>query len=238
MKLLELPQAGHVRSWGLSWLPVGLLAWTCLGLSASYAAEIQLPELQLVVTGSDRAIVKAGDKRYVLKKGEQRYPEISLIDADSERAVVRLNGETITLRSGAVAAPILNETYQAPAVNDNAVTLYSDSSGFFFAKGKVNRRSVRFLVDTGADTVTFSSVQADRLGLKYQNGTDGYASTASGLARLKRIKLNSVSIENITLHNVTASVILGRFPDVPLLGGSFLNQLNMTRSGKKMELRK
>ncbi|MGB5709038.1 MAG: TIGR02281 family clan AA aspartic protease, partial [Arenicellales bacterium] len=136
-------------------------------------------------------------------------------------------------------APVLADPESA--VTDDGgdagvITLWADSSGFFFARGEVNRRSTRFLVDTGADTITFSSVQADRLGIDYKTARDGYASTASGVARMKSITLKRVSVEGITLRNVAANVILGSFPEFPLLGGSFLNKLNMVRSGKKMEL--
>ena len=104
------------------------------------------------------------------------------------------------------------------------------------ANGIVNGNSMEFLVDTGADIVTFSSVQANQLGIDYSRGKDGYASTASGIAALKTLSLDSLNIEGITLYDVPISVVHGQFPQVPLLGGTFLNQLNMSRIGNRMEL--
>jgi predicted aspartyl protease len=38
------------------------------------------------------------------------------------------------------------------------------------------------------------------------------------------------------LENISAGVIVGRFPEIPLLGMSFLSQLNMRRDGDNMTL--
>ena len=199
--------------------------------------------LQLVVTGSNRAIVILNGERVVLGPNSTPHDRLSLQEADSDRAIVLLDGEQIVLDPSSIAAPILVDD-DAPLASEDeendsgALTIWAEPGGMFFARGTVNRRSVRFLVDTGADTVVFSSVQADRLGLDYKNGRDGYASTASGIAPLKSLTLKRVSVGDITLRNVAANVILGRFPDVPLLGGSFLNKVSMVRDGNRMELKR
>lgn len=193
------------------------------------------------MTGTNRAIVLFNGERLVLSPGDSSHSRVSLIEATSSRAILSVDGERIELDPDSVAAPVLADP-ESSVIDDGGgsgggvVTLWADSSGFFFARGEVNRRSTRFLVDTGADTITFSSAQADRLGIDYKSARDGYASTASGVARMKSITLKRVSVEGITLRNVAANVILGSFPEFPLLGGSFLNKLNMVRSGKKMEL--
>ena len=207
------------------------------GFSPPVLAEDQI---QLVMTGTNRAIVIFNGERLVLSPGDKSHPRITLIEANSSRAIFSIDGESLELDPNSVAAPVLAEP-DAASISDTeedtgVVTLWADPNGFFFARGTVNRRSTRFLVDTGADTITFSSAQADRLGLDYKNAKDGFASTASGIAPLKSITLDRVSVEGITLRNVAANVILGTFPEFPLLGGSFLNKLNMSRSGKKMEL--
>jgi aspartyl protease family protein len=211
----------------------------CLLLASYSLPGFAGDSMQLVVTGSNRAIVLFNQERLVLSVGSSSHPRVTLMEADSERAVLDIDGKQHVLESGGVAAPILQESEPVEDTGEDAVvTLWADPSGFFFARGRVNRRSTRFLVDTGADTVTFSSTQADRLGIDYKNGRSGYASTASGVARLKSVTLNRVSIEGITLRNVAANVILGRFPEVPLLGSSFLNKLHMVRTGKKWNLEK
>ncbi len=207
------------------------------GFSPPVLAEDQI---QLVMTGTNRAIVIFNGERLVLSPGDKSHPRITLIEANSSRAIFSIDGESLELDPNSVAAPVLAEpdaaSFSDTEEDTGVVTLWADPNGFFFARGTVNRRSTRFLVDTGADTITFSSAQADRLGLDYKNAKDGFASTASGIAPLKSITLDRVSVEGITLRNVAANVILGTFPEFPLLGGSFLNKLNMSRSGKKMEL--
>lgn len=199
-------------------------------------------QIQLIMTGTKRAIILFNGERLVLSPGDSSHSRVSLIEATSTRAILSVDGERIELDPDSVAAPVLADPESSVTDDDDGgssggvVTLWADSSGFFFARGEVNRRSTRFLVDTGADTITFSSAQADRLGIDYENARDGFASTASGVARMKSITLKRVSVEGITLRNVAANVILGSFPEFPLLGGSFLNKLNMVRSGKKMEL--
>ena len=61
--------------------------------------------------------------------------------------------------------------------------------------------------------------------------------TASGLVRTYNVTLGKVQIGEITLHNVDAGIIEGNFPTDPLLGMSFLGQLDMKREGEKLELK-
>ena len=200
------------------------------------------PQIQLVMTGTNRAIVVLEGKRLVLSAGKKDNNSVELLEANSERAILKIGDDTITLRTGEVAAPVLKEdgknSLQNVATSETAkkVTLWADEIGFFYARGEIGSRSALFLVDTGANTVTFSSRQADALGIQYQGGQDGFASTASGIAPIKSIVLDRLTVEGISLRNIAANVVLGDFPEVPLLGGSFLNKLNMERSGKKMEL--
>ena len=220
----------------------GLLLWVVLVFSQWQMAWAENPvQLQLVVTGSSRAIVIFNGERLVLRVGDDRHPNVRLVSADSERAVLNVDGKEVALETDRIAAPILQDdryadddpgTEEEPAV----VTLWAEPSGFFFANGSVNRRGTRFLVDTGANTVTLSGAQADRLGIEYRNGRDGYAATASGVTPIKSIILKRVTVEGITLRNIAANVVPGRFPEYPLLGASFLGKLNMVRSGNKMEL--
>ena len=52
------------------------------------------------------------------------------------------------------------------------------------------------------------------------------------------IRLEQISFAGIELNNINAGVIEGAFPLVPLLGMTFLNHLDMNRSGNRMELKK
>ena len=215
----------------------GLFLAVCL-MASAHSVATSADKLQLIATGQNKAIVLLNNERLVLSLDSKSHKRISLVSANSDEAVVSLDGETFVLTPSSVAAPVYSESSGPTVDRSKPLTLWADSSGFFFANGKINNRSVRFLVDTGANTVTFSSRDADRLGLNYKKGEDGYATTASGITPIKSFKVTEVSIEHIQMFNVRVTVIPGNFPDVPLLGGSFLNKLSMVREGRKMELTK
>ncbi len=61
--------------------------------------------------------------------------------------------------------------------------------------------------------------------------------TANGLMVVSKVKLDTVRIGDITLHNVDALVQQNEMP-VALLGMSFLNHLEMQREGSTMTLKK
>jgi aspartyl protease family protein len=54
--------------------------------------------------------------------------------------------------------------------------------------------------------------------------------------RTYMLRLNTVKIGEIVLHDIEAGVIDGPQPDVPLLGMSFLGRLEMKRDGNRMDL--
>ncbi len=204
------------------------LAFMTLWLNA------QAVEIQILVLTQDKAIINVDGKRRVLKTGETSPEGVTLVDSNSDEAIIEVDGREEVYQLGVVA------TYGSVSdePNNSSVTLYSDSAGFFYADGKINDRPARFLVDTGASSVAISSAFADSIGLDYSKGTPGIAETASGITRMVAVKLNSVSVGGIKVYNVDASVILGAYPAEPLLGASFLGRVNMTRTGKKLELKK
>jgi len=102
-----------------------------------------------------------------------------------------------------------------------------------------NDFQVNFLVDTGATLISMNKHHAKRIGLNYKiEGEEGLTSTAAGFAKVYRVKLKKVKVGNIELKDVDASVHDGDFPDIILLGNSFLNRLYMSREGRLMKLEK
>ena len=180
----------------------------------------------------DKAILVIDGTRRVLKSGETSPEGVKLLSADTqeEKAVIEINGKRETLKLGVVVAGF-------KATGRSSVTLYPERGGHFFADGNINGVPVRFLVDTGATVVAMNSQVANRLGLDYRkNGRPGVASTAGGLVRTYDLRLNTVQVGDVVLHNVAGSVTEGASPSEILLGMSFLGQLDMKREGDKMEL--
>lgn len=209
-----------------------ILLVQAVGLTLAAPALPADDGIALYALFKDKAILTIDGTRRVLNAGETSPEGLKLISTDTklEQAVVEAGGQRETLKLGVVVSRLEGG---APA----AVTLWADGSGFFFANGSINGSSVTFLVDTGANTVALSGALAQRLGLEYKKkGLQGIATTASGHVRNYIVKLDTVKIGEIVLHNVDAAVLDGSHPSTPLLGMSALNSLVMRRDGNKMEL--
>lgn len=194
------------------------------------AADV-IKEITVLALAKEKAILRIDGKRHVLKVGDKTEQGLTLVKVDSSSAVIDIDGVEETIKMGMVTTP-----YTKGEGQPESITLWAEPSGFFHAEGAINGHSVKFLVDTGANTVAINSNLAKQIGLDLSKGYPAVAQTASGVARMVRIKLNTVSIGPITLHNIDAGVIMGRYPTEPLLGASFLGSLNMVRDGPRLEL--
>jgi len=206
-----------------------LLAMSALTAWSGWAVA----DITLFALFKDKAILHIDGQRRVMSVGTvspEGYKLVATYIAHDE-AVVEKDGKQQTLKLGVVVSAFHTTT-------SDSVMLHADSTGFFHADGSINGKSVRFLVDTGANTVALNAATANRLGIDYHKGRPGTARTASGYARVYGITLTQVRIGDIVVHNVDAGVIEGPQPEVPLLGMSFLGSVNMKREGSRMELSK
>ncbi len=206
-----------------------LLAVSLLAAAHSVGAA---GKLALQALFKDKAIIVIDGTRRLLKAGDTSPEGVKLIETDTraETATVAIDGKTRVLHLGTVVS--------ASAGGKGLVTLYAGGGAHFIADGFINDQPVKFLVDTGATNIALSGREADRIGIDYKRtGKPSVAATASGVVRTYNIKLAKVQIGEITLHHVDAGVIEGRFPLQPLLGMSFLGQLDMKRVDDKLELR-
>ncbi|RZI81666.1 MAG: TIGR02281 family clan AA aspartic protease, partial [Rubrivivax sp.] len=117
------------------------------------------------------------------------------------------------------------------------IVLSAVSGGHFMPQGAINGRSSQFLVDTGATLVAMSVSDAQRMGIKYQDGQPMRVSTANGVVTAYRVTLNSVRIQDVEIFNVEAAVSPQAMPFV-LLGNSFLSRFQMKRDNDTMTLTK
>jgi aspartyl protease family protein len=101
----------------------------------------------------------------------------------------------------------------------------------------VNGAPVRFLVDTGATYVSLGATDAKRANIDATKGTPMMMSTANGQKQGWRVKLNSVKVGDVTLHEVDGAVSDVEMPFV-LLGASFLQRMEMKQEGSTMTLKK
>ncbi len=115
------------------------------------------------------------------------------------------------------------------------VVLLRNRAGHYVTSGRINGREVVFLLDTGATGVAVGQQLAQRLGL--ERGQRITTRTANGLATAYLTKLESVSVGEIELRNVPATISPGLATDEVLLGMSFLREIEFTQRGRELVLR-
>lgn len=175
-----------------------------------------------------------GGRAKILKEGET-FKGVTLISASTTSALIEVNGQQQSLVLNGTTS-ISTELGRLTQRNSNVVEIQAGDLGFFESRGSINGRDIRFLVDTGASLVVLSSQQAQSIDLQYLEGRRSLASTASGTAPMYEVVLDSISVGGITKENVVAGVIEGNFPEKPLLGMTFLSQVDITQRGDLMTL--
>lgn len=115
----------------------------------------------------------------------------------------------------------------APASGSSrSVTIPRDARGHFQVDGRVNGRSIDFMVDTGASVIALTEREARRLGI-HPVGNDFTAQvrTANGTVKAAPITLNAVDIGGLVVRDVRALVVPGDALSENLLGLSYLTKL-------------
>ncbi|MEX2366252.1 MAG: TIGR02281 family clan AA aspartic protease [Pseudohongiellaceae bacterium] len=115
------------------------------------------------------------------------------------------------------------------------VNLSRNRQGHYIVTGTINNRPVEFLLDTGATDVVVPEAIATSLGL--ERGRPGRAMTANGYVTVYRTVINRLSIGDIVLHNVRASINPAMPPPAILLGMSALTQIEFVQQGDSLTLR-
>lgn len=174
-------------------------------------------------------------RRQLVSVGGATAEDVRLLSVDRDRAEIEFHGRRQVLTLGAYVEPGLAE--EGGGYSPAKTVLWADDSGFFHADGAINGYPVKFLVDTGASNIAVSSDLARRIGIATDHAPKGLAGTAGGFTGVSKVTLREVTVGDITLRNVEAGVLTGAFPTTPLLGMSFLGQLDMVREGNKLELK-
>lgn len=179
----------------------------------------------VIVDGSAPKAVAAGDS----------YKGVKIVSTQGDQAVVEIGGKQHTLRVGDAPASVGGGA--GGGAGGNRVVLTAGGGGHFFTLGQINGKSTQMVIDTGATAVAMSANEAQRLGIEYKSGQPIQMSTANGVVQAWLIKLNSVRVGDVVVHNVEAAVSNGSM-SVVLLGNSFLTHFQMTRANEQMVLEK
>ena len=125
--------------------------------------------------------------------------------------------------------------YQAHEGHGGELVIPREPDGHFYVAGRVNGQPVSFLVDTGATTVTVSEAFAQRAGLK--GGQPVTFQTANGTLPGRLLRQVPVQAGHLALPGVTVAVgMVGKPPEVALLGQNFLSRYDIQILQKEMRL--
>lgn len=205
-------------------LAAALLAAT--GLPAAYAQSVALAGILggkalLVVDGSAPRSVAPGGSHMGVRVVSVGRDGVVLEVAGAQRAIQL--GESPVSIGGSAAG--------------QRIVLKADARGHFINSGFINGRVMQYMVDTGATTVAIGRPDAQRMGLKFEQGQPVMMNTANGTAQGWRLRLESVRVGDVELRSVDAIVTAEAMPYV-LLGNSFLREFHMNRSGDEMVLQR
>ena len=179
----------------------------------------------LIIDGKPPKSVAAGETLHGVK----------VVSTSGDDAVLEINGKRLRLRVGDAPASVGGAGGQGGGARGDKIVLTAGSGGHFLSAGTINGRAVHFMVDTGATAVAFGAGEAERMGIDYKAGQPVRMQTANGVAQGWRVKLGSVRIGDVEVHDVDAVVGLQSMTYV-LLGNSFLSRFQMKRDNDQMVL--
>jgi aspartyl protease family protein len=139
--------------------------------------------------------------------------------------IARLAWRALPQRGAEAEVPQTPSPRSAPAAR--VVEIKAGLRGHYVASAEINGRAVEVLIDSGASLVALSFDDARRAGI-YVRDSDftERVRTANGVARVAPVTLDRVSIGDVTVHNVPATVSEPGSLSTSLLGMSFLSRLH------------
>lgn len=202
----------------------------CASLTLPFLASAAEVGLAGLFPGKALLTINGGSPR-IVAVGVKTDEGVKVVAIEGETATLEVDGKKRVLRVGQ------NVASQASTGGQQTAVLTADAQGHFLTTGNINGTTLRFMVDTGASMVSLGASDARRIGIDPSKGQVGYSQTANGVTQVSRVKLDTVRVGDIVLNNVDALVHPHDMP-FALLGMSFLNRMEMQRSGGTMTLKK
>jgi len=131
--------------------------------------------------------------------------------------------------------PNKNPSSQVRENGIRELKLQRNRQGHYVSNGKINNHNVIFMLDTGATDVSIPANIASKIGL--HKGMALTYTTANGDAVVYATRLDSISIKDIKLINIRATINPNTDEAIILLGMSFLKHLEFTQIGDTLTLR-
>ena len=182
----------------------------------------------------DKALVEVDGTRHLLERGKASPEGVLLISADSSEAIIENNG----VQASYTLDTRISGKYGKPT-GIKTVTLTPDEQGMYWTTGTINDVEMRFVVDTGATLISMNRHEAEKAGIDYKSeGIKTFSNTAGGRDPVYVVRLHKVKIGDILLRDIYAAVHESDYPEVTLLGNSFLNRVDMEREGRILKFKK
>lgn len=175
----------------------------------------------------DTGAVHYGDR----KAAEQSDANVTALTAAPRREATRTTPTTLAANEQPA------RIYDYPG----SLRVIADPDGVYWVEGRVNGRSLRFIVDTGANLVTINRSHAEALGLPLPAAGDAVRSarTASGTVGIFHVRIAELRVGNVVVNDALAAVTDNpSFPESPLLGMSFLSHAQLVQTANVLEIRR
>lgn len=182
--------------------------------------------------GSKALLIVDGSAPKTVAPGET-FKGVKVLSTSGDQAQLEVAGRRFGLRVGESPASV-GSAGGTPG-SGGRIVLTAGSGGHFMTGGRINGQQVQFMVDTGATDVALSEDEARRIGLNFRQGVLARMGTANGVVTVWRLKLASVRVGEVELHDIDATVVPAGMPFV-LLGNSFLGRFQMKRENELMVL--
>ncbi len=187
---------------------------------------------QVVAVGlfEGAALLRVNGLQRLVRSGDT-FEGVLVEEADPHSVVVSQAGvkEELTL-SGHIATSFTPPTRRQWSIPANSQRQYITSV-------TINGRRTMGMIDTGANVVAMSSQTAERIGLDYQElGREGVATTASGQVKAWHFKLERLNVGGLDTGYLDTTVIEGAYPEMVLLGMSFLEKIDMRETSGVLHL--
>jgi aspartyl protease family protein len=128
-----------------------------------------------------------------------------------------------------------NPNQTVSVTSEGELVLKRNRQGHYVSQGLINNSGVVFMLDTGATNVVIPYQVAERLNLRL--GREGTAYTANGPVKVFQTQIDQLTLGNIVLSNVPASINMGDQTDQILLGMSVLGKLDFRQNNGYLYLK-
>lgn len=107
------------------------------------------------------------------------------------------------------------------------IALDAGPQGHFISTARINGQRVEIMVDTGASVVALNDQTARRLGISPPSSAYNLSlRTANGVVKSAPVTLSEIRLGDVTVRNVSGTVVPDDALSINLLGMSFLRRLS------------